>query len=223
MQTSNALDPQSPQARAIYDLAIHSTIIFAGDLLFQIDPRPFETALGQAKGTLAKDQATQAKTDADEKRAQDLFSKKVISDSERELIGLHPTNVTESESRAAFERYVVAGPNRMLLQAAFGKFTPRAATSVNFRNDTRAPLLLVAGGKNRVAPSSLVKANFDLYRQSKAETDYKEYPNQSHFTFLQETKVADYVLGWAVCRVDSAQTLASFPNRKASWSVQLSA
>ena len=26
MQTSNALNPQSPQARAIYDLAIHSTV-----------------------------------------------------------------------------------------------------------------------------------------------------------------------------------------------------
>src|SRR6476661_8272531 len=29
MKTSNALDPQSPQARAIYELAVHSTIIFA--------------------------------------------------------------------------------------------------------------------------------------------------------------------------------------------------
>src|SRR4029450_280620 len=44
--------------------------------------------------------------------------------------------LTESESRAAFERYVVPGPNRMLLQAAFAKFTPQTATSVNFRNDT---------------------------------------------------------------------------------------
>src|ERR1043166_1025376 len=34
MQTSNALDPQSPQARVIYDLAIPSTIIFA--LMFVI-------------------------------------------------------------------------------------------------------------------------------------------------------------------------------------------
>ena len=34
MQTSNALDPQSPQARAIYDLAIPSTIIFT--LIFVI-------------------------------------------------------------------------------------------------------------------------------------------------------------------------------------------
>ena len=34
MQTSNALDPESPQARAIYELAVHSTIIFA--LIFVI-------------------------------------------------------------------------------------------------------------------------------------------------------------------------------------------
>src|SRR5439155_23467866 len=34
MYNSNALDPQSPQARAIYDLAIPSTIIFA--LIFVI-------------------------------------------------------------------------------------------------------------------------------------------------------------------------------------------
>jgi membrane fusion protein (multidrug efflux system) len=55
-----------------------------GDLLFQIDPRPYEAALAQAKGTLAKDKANQVKADADEKRAMDLFNKKVISDQERD-------------------------------------------------------------------------------------------------------------------------------------------
>ena len=55
-----------------------------GDLLFQIDPRPFEAASAQAKGTLAKDKANQVKSDADEKRAIDLFNKKVISDQERD-------------------------------------------------------------------------------------------------------------------------------------------
>src|SRR6059058_4763835 len=60
------------------------SVVKKGDLLFQIDPRPFEAALAQAKGTLAKDQATRAKTDADEKRALDLFNRKVISDSERD-------------------------------------------------------------------------------------------------------------------------------------------
>ena len=60
------------------------SLVKKGDLLFQIDPRPFEAALAQAKGTLAKDQANLAKADADEKRARDLFNKKVISDQERD-------------------------------------------------------------------------------------------------------------------------------------------
>jgi membrane fusion protein, multidrug efflux system len=60
------------------------SLVKKGDLLFQIDPRPFEAALAQAKGTLAKDQANQTKADADEKRAIDLFNKKVISDQERD-------------------------------------------------------------------------------------------------------------------------------------------
>jgi membrane fusion protein (multidrug efflux system) len=60
------------------------SVVKKGDLLFQIDPRPFQAALAQAKGTLAKDQANRVKADADEKRAFDLFNKKVISDQERD-------------------------------------------------------------------------------------------------------------------------------------------
>ena len=60
------------------------SVVKKGDLLFQIDPRPFEAALAQANGTLAKDRANQVKADADEKRAMDLFNKKVISDQERD-------------------------------------------------------------------------------------------------------------------------------------------
>src|SRR6266496_3080336 len=60
------------------------SVVKNGDLLFQIDPRPFEAALAQAKGTLAKDQANQIKAGADKKRAIDLLNKKVISDQERD-------------------------------------------------------------------------------------------------------------------------------------------
>ena len=126
-------------------------------------------------------------------------------------------SLTESESLDAFKRYIVPVPNRVLLQTAFASFS----ISVNFRNDTRAPLLLVAGGKDRIVPRSIVKANFDLYRESKAETDYKEYPEQTHFTLLQETKVADYVLGWAICRSNGSK-LTAVPNQTDSWSVKLS-
>ena len=101
-------------------------------------------------------------------------------------------------------------------------FARHPATTVNARNDTRAPLLLVAGGKDRFAPPSLVKANFELYRESKAETDYKEYPEQTHFTLLQETRVADYALGWALCRSNGSKLTAG-SNQIDSWSVKLSA
>jgi pimeloyl-ACP methyl ester carboxylesterase len=130
-------------------------------------------------------------------------------------------SLTESESLDAFNRYAVPSPNRVLLQTAFANFSPNSATIVNFRNDTRAPLLLVAGGKDRIVPSSIVKANFDLYRGSKAETDYKEFSDQAHFTLLQETRVADYVLGWALYRSNGSK-LTAVPNQTDAWSVQLS-
>jgi alpha-beta hydrolase superfamily lysophospholipase len=82
-------------------------------------------------------------------------------------------------------------------------------------------LLLVAGGKDRVVPSSLVRGNFELYRESKAETDYKEYPEQTHFSLLQETKVAEYVLDWALWRSNGSK-LTAVPNQTDSWSVKLS-
>jgi RND family efflux transporter MFP subunit len=55
-----------------------------GDLLFEIDPRPFEAALAQAKSDLAQTQAIQLATQAQFERNQELFNKKVISVQEYE-------------------------------------------------------------------------------------------------------------------------------------------
>jgi len=78
------------------------SLVKKGDLLFQIDPRPFEAALAQAKATLAKDKANLAKAEADEKRALDLFNRKVISDQERDTAvaaaGSNRANVQADEA-----------------------------------------------------------------------------------------------------------------------------
>ena len=50
-----------------------------GDLLFEIDPRPFEAALDEAKSQLDQAIAIQLATKADFERSQELFDKKVIS------------------------------------------------------------------------------------------------------------------------------------------------
>ena len=128
----------------------------------------------------------------------------------------------EAPSIAAFERYVVPAPNRILRQVALANFSPDAPSTVRFHNDSRAPLLLVAGGKDCVVSPSVVKSNFDSYRESKAETDYKEFPEQTHFSLLRETKVADYVLGWALCRANGSK-LTAVSNQTDTWSIQLSA
>src|SRR5437764_15185373 len=60
------------------------SVVKKGDLLFQIDPGPFQATLDQAKGNLAVAQSNQTKADADVKRALKLFQGKVISDQERD-------------------------------------------------------------------------------------------------------------------------------------------
>src|SRR4029453_17007587 len=82
------------------------SIVKKGDLLFQIDPRPFEAALAQAKGAQARDQANLAKADADQKRAIDLFNKKVISDQERDtaVAGAGPRKANVKADEAAVKQ-----------------------------------------------------------------------------------------------------------------------
>jgi RND family efflux transporter MFP subunit len=53
-----------------------------GDLLFQIDPRPFQAALDQAKGQLAQAEARLGKTALDVKRYAPLVADKAISQEE---------------------------------------------------------------------------------------------------------------------------------------------
>ncbi|MGH8048139.1 MAG: efflux RND transporter periplasmic adaptor subunit, partial [Chthoniobacterales bacterium] len=51
----------------------------AGDVLFEIDPRPFQAALDQAKGSLAQAQAQLTASQLTAERADELYKKNVIS------------------------------------------------------------------------------------------------------------------------------------------------
>lgn len=54
-------------------------MVHKGDFLFQIDPRPYEATLAQARGQLAKDQALLEEARMDLQRYQDLLQKKSIT------------------------------------------------------------------------------------------------------------------------------------------------
>jgi membrane fusion protein (multidrug efflux system) len=70
-------------------------LVKKGDVLVEIDPGDFQVALAQAKANLAKDKAGQIQSAANEKRAQDLFTRKVVSTQERD------TNVAASDASKA--------------------------------------------------------------------------------------------------------------------------
>jgi membrane fusion protein (multidrug efflux system) len=72
------------------------TLVQQGDTLFQIDPRQFQAALDQAKGVLARNQATLAKAKLDVQRYTPLAASKAISQQE-----LDNAIAAESEAAAA--------------------------------------------------------------------------------------------------------------------------
>jgi pimeloyl-ACP methyl ester carboxylesterase len=113
--------------------------------------------------------------------------------------------LSEEESLRVYERYAVPGPGRVLFQGAFANFNPHAPTRVNFRNDDRAPLLLIAGGADHTVPAVVDRSTADHYRDSAAITEYKEFPGRSHFTIGEQgwEEVADYALDWAVEHANS--------------------
>jgi membrane fusion protein (multidrug efflux system) len=67
-------------------------LVKKGDLLFEIDPRPFEAALAEAKSQLQQARAMQLAAQAEAQRSKELFDKKVISEQEH----VNKTQLNES-------------------------------------------------------------------------------------------------------------------------------
>jgi alpha-beta hydrolase superfamily lysophospholipase len=69
---------------------------------------------------------------------------------------------------------------------------------VNFANATRAPLLLIAGARDRIVPSVINRRNAKAYAKSPARTDFREFPDRTHWIIAQDgwEEVAGFVAGW---------------------------
>lgn len=108
--------------------------------------------------------------------------------------------MTAEDSRQAYDRYHVPAVNRVLFQGALANLNPRAATKVNFRNDERRPLLMIAGADDHIVPAKVNRANYKLQSRSKAITAYREFPGRTHFTVGQAgwDGVADFAIDWAL-------------------------
>lgn len=80
-------------------------IVKKGDLLFVIDPRPFQAALAQARATLAKDEAQRVNAAATQKRYDALFAQNAISSQQRDtaIAAAQSATATVEADRAQVE------------------------------------------------------------------------------------------------------------------------
>ena len=107
--------------------------------------------------------------------------------------------MAEGEAKAAYDRYQVPGPGRVIFQAAFANLNPRAVAKVDFHKDDRPPLLIIGNDNDHTAPASVSKEAAQRLGKSKAVFGYGEFAGRPHFTAGAPgwEKVADYALHWA--------------------------
>lgn len=60
------------------------------------------------------------------------------------------------------------------------------------------PLLIIAGEKDNIVPSSLIKKNFSSYKDKNSKIDFKEFPGRTHYICgqLNWEEVAGYSMDW---------------------------
>jgi pimeloyl-ACP methyl ester carboxylesterase len=115
--------------------------------------------------------------------------------------------LSEEESAKVYERYHIPAPgNWVWAYGLIANFKPgHQETWVNYKNDSRAPLLFIGGGEDHIMPPSVNKSNAKHYK-SNTITEFTEFPGRSHWTCGEEgwEAVADYALEWAVAHAGGA-------------------
>jgi len=109
--------------------------------------------------------------------------------------------LSREESDKVYERYHIPASGRLVWVGATANFTPgHQEDYVDFRNEDRAPLLLIAGSEDNIMPPAVNQSNAKHYRRAKSPTDYKEFEGRSHYSVIGGEgweEVADYALEWA--------------------------
>lgn len=95
-----------PQVQGIIlnSYVVQEGFVQAGDLLYEIDPRPYQAVLDQAKATLLKDEAAVELAKSTLKRYQDLVNKDFISKLTYEQ---YKTNVDSAEAQVQIDKAAI--------------------------------------------------------------------------------------------------------------------
>jgi pimeloyl-ACP methyl ester carboxylesterase len=105
---------------------------------------------------------------------------------------------SEEDAASAYDRYAVPETGQIFYEAGFANFHLHPPTGVHFKNEDRAPLLIVGATDDHTVPASLSKAQFKRYERSPAKTDYLEFEGRPHLhmTAPDWEEVAVAIDGW---------------------------
>ena len=112
------------------------------------------------------------------------------------------TNAQDEEvAQVAYDRYSAPTPAKVLFQGGFAAITPHAATTFDFADDDRAPLLFISGGSDHILPPVVQRQNYEKNaRHSAAIAAHKVFPGRDHYTCGEPgwEAIADFALDWAL-------------------------
>lgn len=106
--------------------------------------------------------------------------------------------IPADESDDLYHQWNIPAPGRPLFQAATANFTPHSQAAVDTDNETRGPLLLIAGGQDHTVPEAVSKSTFKQYRHSDATTEFQAFPDRGHSLVIDSGwhEIADACLSW---------------------------
>jgi pimeloyl-ACP methyl ester carboxylesterase len=99
--------------------------------------------------------------------------------------------MTMDQAQKAYDTYVVP-ESRNIPRSSTGK-----DGKINF-SKRHQPLLIIAGEMDHIIPPQLNKKNYLAYQDKNSITDFKEFPNRTHYICGQEhwEEVASFIRDW---------------------------
>ena len=132
----------------------------AGEVLFEIDPRPFQAALEQAKADLLKAQAQQINAGLVQNRQLELFNKKVVSEADKD------TAVQQNSAAKAAVEAAQAALDQAQLNLDFCKVTSSVDGIAGVAQPGLGDLVGPSGpAMTTVSTLNPIKANIQLSEQ----------------------------------------------------------
>lgn len=110
-------------------------------------------------------------------------------------------DLSRADSDVEWEASAVNSVNNVFFEGVLSLPRKKSGiTAVDFLKPDRAPLLLISGGIDHVAPPAIQKAMLKKYAKGPSLVERVEFPGRTHRIVSQDgwQEVADYALTWAL-------------------------